>query len=173
MNRNRKPDSACRPASNCLWVRWVALMCCVVWGAGGLRVLPALVAFLGAFDSTHQVLVVGTRAGTEVVFHHQTKDSQAPQKHSVLMRIVATVAATSGESNDHVLDFANAEDWKAGTVRMSAESEAPPRGESFVDFRSGSPIRYLMVSPNRNNRCNSSLGCTARTQRTPSTLLRI
>ena len=173
MDWSRKPDSALRPPGNCSWVRLVALMCCVVWGAGGLGVLPAFVAFLGSFDSAHQVLVVGTRAGTGVVFHHQTKESQAPQKHSMLMRIVATVAATSGESNDHILDFANAEDCKVGTVRMSAESEAPPRGESFIEFRSVSPMKYLVVTLNRNNRCNSSPGCTVRTQRTPSTLLRI
>lgn len=173
MNWSRKSDSALRPPGNCPWVRLVALMCCVVWGAAGLGVLPAIVAFLGSFDSAHQVLVVGTRAGTGVVFHHQTKESQAPQKHSVLMRIVATVAATSGESNDHILDFANAEDCKVGTVRMLAASEAPPRGESFVEFRSVSPMKHLVVTLKRNNRCNSLLECTARTQRLPGTLLRI
>ena len=172
MNHTRKRDADFRLAGNRSWVRVAALICCVAWGTGGLGFLPAAIAFLGSFDSVHQILVVGTRAGTEVVFHHQTKESEEPQKHSVLMRLVATVAVTSGESNDHILDFANAEDCKTGTVRMSGETEAPPRGEKFVEFRMVSPMNHLVLTASRNNRCPFP-GYTSRIQNTHGTLLRI
>ena len=65
--------------------------------------LPAVVAFLGAFDSTHEVLVMGNRASTTVVFHHQTKEAEALERHSLLMQVFTVVAATSGESNDRLV----------------------------------------------------------------------
>ena len=170
MSRSSKPDFVLRAPRRPAWLNFAALVCCVVWAIGGLGVLPAIVAFLGSFDSTHEVLVVGTRAGTEVVFHHQTKESEAPGNHSVLMQILATVAATSGESNDHVLDFANAGDCRAGAVRLSAELSAPLCAESLLEFRIGLPAKRAVFTTNCIGFGRLTLGHSATIR---STLLRI
>ena len=49
-------------------MRVAALVCCVVGASGGSGSMPALVAFLGSFDPTHEVLVVENHAGTKVAF---------------------------------------------------------------------------------------------------------
>lgn len=106
-------------------MRLVSVLCCLVWASGSSGMLPAVVAFLGAFDSVHEVLVMENHTGTTIVFHHQTKEAEALERHSLFMQVVTVVTATSGESNDHVMGFSNVVDCKAGSVRAAVEASAP------------------------------------------------
>lgn len=156
MNRANRRDPAARTLMSAAWVRIAAVVCCLMWASGSSGVLPAVVAFLGAFDSTHQVLVVGDRAGTTVVFHHHTKEAEAPERHTLLMQAFTAVATTSGESNDHVMGFSNAVACKAGSVRVEVEATAPPCEETFLSlndiafdkpWEGASNLPYLRIPP--------------------------
>ncbi len=134
MNRTDRRDSAARTPRSPVWVRSAAVLCCLVWAIGTSGMLPAVVAFLGAFDTTHEVLVMGNRASTTVIFHHQNKEAEALERHSLLMQVFTVVAATAGESNDHVMGFSNAGDCRAGALRAAVEASAPACEEASLSL---------------------------------------
>ncbi len=134
MKRTDKRDTAALTPRSPVWIRFAALLCCLMWVIGASGMLPAVVAFLGGFDSTHEVLVMGNRASTTVVFHHQTKEAEALERHSLLMQVFTVVAATSGESNDHVMGFSNGGDCKAGELRAALGASAPECEEASLSL---------------------------------------
>lgn len=161
MKRTDKRDTAARTPRSPVWVRFAAVLCCVVWGSGTSGMLPAMVAFLGAFDSTHEVLVVGNHASTTVVFHHQTKEAEALERHSLLMQVFTVVAATSGESNDHVMGFSNAGDCKAGALRAALEASAPACEEASLSLSDAVFDKHWADLPNLEHLRIPPLRCAA------------
>ncbi|MEO6742055.1 MAG: hypothetical protein ABIP20_17565 [Chthoniobacteraceae bacterium] len=104
-----------------------ALAAFLAWIAGTPSLLPAAVAALGSLDGQHEVSFAHANGNVSVVFHHDRGTPSSRHSHSPLAQILTAFAQSGGQTQDHVLAFAETE----GARSSAAVSQ---RALMFVDL---------------------------------------